>query len=140
MEIKITADKKLLDVLDKIAAAVATATGAVNNPYTRGMIEAAKEKEEREARQEAKSAPQTAAPAKVEETPAPSAEPAVEANSPTESEPVPSRDEIQRLAIVAIQGGHREEVKSLIEKFGGTRVKDVPEKNLAAFKAGLEAL
>lgn len=119
MEIKITADKKLLDALEKIAAALTTA---------------------QESRQEAAEAPQTAAPAKAEETTGPASKPATEANNPAESEPAPSRDEIQRLAIVAIQGGHREEVKALIEKFGGTRVKDVPENNLAAFKAGLEAL
>ena len=130
MEIKITADKKLLDALTGIAEAL------------KGFCQPV-------------SAPETAAPAKVVEMPAPVAEPAEPAPAPAEvepakeepkpepaqpAEPVPSRDEIQHLAITKIQGGQRDGVKSLLERLGAARVGEVPDDKLAEFERGLEAL
>lgn len=129
MEIKITADKKLLDALDKLAEAVK----AVVQPTT---------------------APQTAPQAKAEELTAQKTEPATEAPAAPESEapnpePVqpeqpkaeaPTRDEVRRVAVVKIQAGLGKAVKDLVAKYGAARVNDVPEDKLAEFKAELEVI
>lgn len=129
MEIKITADKKLLDALDKLAEAVK----AVVQPTT---------------------APQTAPQAKAEELTTHTTEPATEAPAAPESEaptpePVqpeppkaeaPTRDEVRRVAVAKIQAGLGKAVKDLVAKYGAARVNDVPEDKLAGFKAELEAL
>lgn len=121
MEIKITADKKVLDVLERIAAALTAAPSIQITPAT--LIEAP-----------AAVAPKTAA--------APP-EPAVE----TKSEPIseakpeaPSWEEVQSLAVARIQSGKRDAVKALIAKYGATRVSGVTDDKLASFKAELEAL
>ena len=121
MELKITADKKLLEVLDRLASAVTAVAG--------------------KASQAAPEAPQTAAVAQHDEVAAPEVkpeQPASEGAAP--AAPAPTREEIRALATIKIQAGHRDEVKALIGKCGGTRVSDVPEDRLAEFKAGLEAM
>lgn len=119
MEIKITADKKLLEALEKIAAALTTFTSA-GEPAV---------------------APVAPAPTKAEEIPAQNDKPAVEAPAAApDIKPVPTRDEVQQLAIVKIQGGKRDAVKALVEKYGAPRVGEVDEDKLASFKAELEAL
>lgn len=129
MEIKLTADKKLLDALDKLAEAVKAALQPT-------------------------AAPQTAPQAKPEELTAHTTEPATEAPAAPESEapatePVqpeppkaeaPTRDEVRRVAVVKIQAGLGKAVKDLVAKYGAARVNDVPEDKLAEFKAELEAL
>ena len=120
MEIKITADKKLLDAITSLADAL------------RGINSAA-------------GATVSAAPAKAEELTAHTTEPATEAPKPDsdaapDATPIPTRDEVQKLAIVKIQGGKRDDVKALIKKYHGTRVGDVPEEHLAAFMAEMEEL
>lgn len=129
MEIKLTADKKLLDALDKLAEAVKAALQPT-------------------------AAPQTAPQAKTEELTTHTTEPATEAPAAPESEapatePVqpetpkaeaPTRDEVRRVAVVKIQAGLGKAVKDLVAKYGAARVNDVPEDKLAEFKAELEAL
>ena len=173
MELKITADKKLLEALDKISAAI-TAAGLYGVAGFQAQIDAAREADERatierriglcaqsaddaaerladmaaaaklafdeSAAKPAQAATTTAPTAKVEEEPTPKAEPATAAPAPSESVPAPSRDEVQRLAIVKIQGGQRKGVQELVSKYGVARVGEVPEDKLAAFKAELEAL
>lgn len=126
MEIKITADKKILDILERIATALTAAPSILTTPATLTEAPAAE-------------APKAAA--------APP-EPAVE----TKSEPIsgakpeapkaeaPSREEVQNLAVARIQGGKRDAVKALIAKYGATRVSGVTDDKLASFKAELEAL
>lgn len=126
MEIKITADKKLLEAIDKLAEAIK----ATQLPQIDAM---------------------TALPVKAEEEPAQS-ETAISGENKAISEDVPleeskqetleapTREEVQRIAVAKIQAKLGKQVKALIEKHGGTRVSDVPEKNLAAFKADLEKL
>lgn len=122
MEIKITADKKLLEAIDKLAEAIK----GLQLPQIDAM---------------------TALPVVVEEEPAQDEKPlpgenkAVSEDAPEKpAEPIPTRDDVRRVAIVKIQGGHRDAVTALVKKYGGTRVQDVPEANLVAFKAELEAL
>lgn len=126
MEIKLTADKKLMEVLEQIAAAL---TGALTS-----------------AAQPAGS-PQTPAPAQAEKTAARETQPAAAAPAPADADQAPpfapetpSRDEVQRLAIVKIQGGKREAVKALVTRYGAAHVSEVAEDRLADFKAELEAL
>lgn len=127
MELKITADKKLLEALDKLAEAIKVAIepqmGIVPPPdVMKGEI-----------------ATVAAPTAEPKEEPAPKAAPAAEPPVAPESK-VPSRDEIQRLAIVKIQAGLGSSVKKLVEKYGAARVGEVPEDKLAEFKADLEVL
>ena len=126
MEIKLTADKKLMEVLEQIAAALTSALTSAAQPA---------------------GSPQTAAPAQAEKTAAHETQPATAAPAPADDAvappfplETPSRDEIQRLAIVKIQGGKRDAVKALVVKYGAARVGEVAEDRLAAFKAELEAL
>lgn len=113
MEIKITADKKVLDVLERIAAALTAAPNIQTTPAT--LIEA----------------PAAAAPKATTATSEPVAEAKPEA---------PSREEVQSLAVARIQGGKRDAVKALIVKYGAARVSGVTDDKLASFKAELEAL
>ena len=151
MELKITADKKLLEALEKIAAAINAAGLYGVNAGVRAQIDAAREAEEKatieakigavaEPAQDAAPAPETAPKAKPEELTTHATEPATEAPEAPTGEPAPSRDEVQRLAIVKIQGGQRKGVQDLVAKYGVARVGEVPEDKLAAFKAELEAL
>lgn len=122
MEIKITADKKVLDVLERIAAALTAAPSIQTTPVTLPEAPAA-------------AAPKatTAPPEPVAEAPKP--EPVAEARPEA-----PSREEVQSLAVARIQGGKRDAVKALIAKYGATRVSGVTDDKLASFKAELEAL
>lgn len=126
MEIKLTADKKLLDALDKLAEAVKAALQPT-------------------------AAPQAAPQAKPDELTTHTTEPATEAPEsespapePTRPEPpkteAPTRDEVRRVAVAKIQAGLGKAVKDLVAKYGAARVNDVPEDKLAEFKAELEAL
>lgn len=121
MELKITADKKLLEVLDRLASAMTAAAGKVP--------------------QAAPETPQTAAVAQHDEVAAPEVKPEQPASENTAPfDLAPTREEIRALATIKIQAGHRDAVKALIGRYGGTRVSDVPEDQLAEFKAGLEAI
>lgn len=128
MELKITADKKLLEALEKIAAGMAALTAA--SVHAAAAIETT---------QEPAAATVAAPTAEPKEEPTPKASPAAEPPVAPESK-VPSRDEIQRLAIVKIQAGLGSSVKKLVEKYGAARVGEVPEDKLAEFKADLEVL
>lgn len=121
MEVTFKADKKLLDAINALAEAV------------RGMAE------------HCKANPEPKAPDEGETKPCATAE--EEEALPFEAEkqdepkpPVPSRDEVNKLAIAKIQAKHRDEVKTLLEKYGAAKVSAVPEEHLAEFKAALEAL
>ena len=115
MEIKLTADKKLLDAINHLAEAIlACRTGAPES-----------EDRPEEPEPERKVVPMP------EPQPAPEHEP----------EPAPvTRDEVRSLATNRIQEGKRDELKALLKKFGAVRVSDVPEVKLAAFAAEMEAL
>lgn len=115
MEIKITADKKVLDVLERIAAALTAAPNIQTTPPEAPAAEAPKA---------------AAAPP----------EPISEAKSEAPKAEAPSREEVQSLAVARIQGGKRDAVKALIAKYGATRVSGVTDDKLASFKAELEAL
>lgn len=115
MEIKITADKKILDVLERIATALTAAPSILTTPPEAPAAEAPKA---------ATAPPWPISEAKPE---APQAE-------------LPSREEVQSLAVARIQGGKRDAVKALIAKYGATRVSGVTDDKLAGFKAELEAL
>lgn len=140
MEIKLTADKKLLEALDKIGAAIVAALSEYQTPEGRKKWDDVRRADEAAATAEKKAAldPMTALPVVDKEEPAPPWEPAEAPSEPAQN--VPSREDVQRVAVTKIQGGKGKKVKALIEKHGGTRVSDVPEENLAAFMAELEAL
>ncbi len=122
MEVTFKADKKLLDAINALAKAV------------RGMAEHCQANTEPKAPDEGEAKPCT--PAEEEEGVLP-----FEAEKQDEPKPpVPSRDEVNKLAIAKIQAKHRDEVKALLEKYGAAKVSAVPEEHLAEFKAALEAL
>ena len=122
MEVTFKADKKLLDAINALAEAV------------RGMAEHCQADAEPKTPDEGKAKPCT--PAEEEEEVLP-----FEAEKQDEPKPpVPSRDEVNKLAIAKIQAKHRDEVKALLEKYGAAKVSAVPEEHLAEFKTALEAL
>lgn len=117
MEIKLTADKKLLDAINHLAEAIlASRTGA---PVTEPKPEPEPER-------------------KIVPMPAPELDmPAPE----RKDEPMPvTRDEVRSLATARIQAGKRDELKALLAKYNAKRVSDVPEDMLAAFAAEMEVL
>lgn len=121
MEIKITADKKVLDVLERIAAALTAALTAAPSIQTTPVT--------------LPEAPAVEAPKTITAPPEPISE--------AKTEPIteaPSREEVQSLAVARIQSGKRDAVKALIAKYGATRVSGVTDDKLASFKAELEAL
>ena len=120
MEVTFKADKKLLDAINALAEAV------------RGMAEHCQANTEPKAPDEGEAKPCT--PTEDEEE----VLPFEEQESP--KAPVPSRSEVNKLAIAKIQAKHRGEVKALLEKYGAAKVSAVPEEHLAEFKAALEAL
>lgn len=140
MEIKLTADKKLLEVLDRLGTAIVAALSEYQTPEGRKKWDDARRADETATRAEKAAAldPLTALPVVAEEEPAQPEKPAEAPSEPAQN--VPSREDVQRVAVTKIQGGLGKKVKALIEKHGGTRVSDVPEENLAAFMAELEAL
>lgn len=128
MEIKLTADKKLMEALERLTAAITVALGGS------APVSAA-----------SSTVPATAEKASgVTTPPATSTTPSAQTTSDTEDtaprDDMPSREEIQRLAIIKVQGGKRDAVKALIAKYGASRVSEVPGDKLAGFKTELEAL
>ena len=116
MELKLTADKKLLDAIDRLIEAITTHGGLAAAP----VAAPATEPKEEPAQQEAPAQPDP---------------------EPVKDEPVVfTKDEVQRMAIEKIQAGKRDQVKALITKYGAERVGDVAEDKLAAFAAELEAI
>lgn len=116
MELKLTADKNLLDVLERIAQAL-NAHRAPEAAPVAVQIEEPKEE-----------------PAALEEPAQPEPEPAAEAPARY------NKSEVQSMAIKKIQAGNRDAVKALIKKYGAERVGDVADDKLAAFAEELEAL
>jgi len=117
MELKLTADKKLLDTMERLIE-------AINACRLPGSIASIVEPE-----------------SCVKEEPTPKEEPVQAEPEPAKEAPKAyTKDEVQRMAIKKIQAGKRDDVKALIEKYGAERVGDVAEDKLAAFAAELEAI
>lgn len=141
MEIKLTADKKLLDALSGIAAALEAALKRSEPVQTASMapVAASTLPPDKLAAPEAKpeEALSTPSQAMPESEPAPPEAPeAPEAPVPA----APTRDEVRQTAVVKIQAGLGPAVKALVTRYGAARVGDVPEERLAEFLAELEAL
>lgn len=130
MEVTFKADKKLLDAINALAEAVrGMAEHCQANTENVQVIDTATVKA-------LKAASELCTPAEEEEEVLP-----FEAEKQDEPKPpVPSRDEVNKLAIAKIQAKHRDEVKALLEKYGAAKVSAVPDEHLAEFKAALEAL
>lgn len=112
MEIKLTADKKLLDAINHLAEAILAGRTSAPVPETK---------------------PEPEPESKVVPMPAPEPEP--------EQRPATvTRDDVRSLATARIQGGKRDELKALLAKYNAKRVSDVPEDKLAAFAAEMEAM
>lgn len=112
MEIKLTADKKLLDAINHLAEAILASRTSAPAPETK---------------------PEPEPENKVVPMPAPEPEP--------EQKPATvTRDDVRSLATARIQGGKRDELKALLAKYSAKRVSDVPEDKLAAFAAEMEAM
>ena len=112
MEIKLTADKKLLDAINHLAEAILASRTSAPVPETK---------------------PEPEPENKVVPMPAPEPEP--------EQKPATvTRDDVRSLATARIQGGKRDELKALLAKYNAKRVSDVPEAKLAAFAAEMEAM
>ena len=115
MEIKLTADKKLLDAINHLAEAIlACRTGAP--------------------------APEPKPEPEPERKVVPMPEPDMTAPERKDEPVTVTRDEVRSMATNRIQEGKRDELKALLKKFGAMRVSDVPEVKLAAFAAEMEAL
>ena len=114
MEIKLTADKKLLDAINHLAEAILAGRTSAPVPETK---------------------PEPEPESKV--VPMPEPDPAPE----RKDEPAPvTRDDVRSLATARIQAGKRDELKALLAKYNAKRVSDVPEDKLAAFAAEMEVL
>lgn len=112
MEIKLTADKKLLDAINHLAEAILASRTSTPVPETK---------------------PEPEPENKVVPMPAPEPEP--------EQRPATvTRDDVRSLATARIQAGKRDELKALLAKYNAKRVSDVPEDKLAAFAAEMEVL
>ena len=112
MEIKLTADKKLLDAINHLAEAILASRTSAPVPETK---------------------PEPEPENTVVPMPAPEPEP--------EQKPATvTRDDVRSLATARIQGGKRDELKALLAKYNAKRVSDVPEDKLAAFAAEMEAM
>ena len=112
MEIKLTADKKLLDAINHLAEAILASRTSAPVPETK---------------------PEPEPENKVVPMPAPEPEP--------EQKPATvTRDDVRSLAIARIQASKRDELKALLAKYNAKRVSDVPEDRLAAFTAEMEML
>ena len=112
MEIKLTADKKLLDAINHLAEAILASRTSAPVPETK---------------------PEPEPENKVVPMPAPEPEP--------EQKPATvTRDDVRSLATARIQAGKRDELKALLAKYNAKRVSDVPEDKLAAFAAEMEAM
>lgn len=114
MEIKLTADKKLLDAINHLAEAILAGRTSAPAPAPETKPEPEPEN-------------------KVVPMPAPEPEP--------EQKPATvTRDDVRSLATACIQAGKRDELKALLAKYNAKRVSDVPEDKLAAFAAEMEVL
>lgn len=114
MEIKLTADKKLLDAINHLAEAILASRTSAPAPVPETKPEPEPEN-------------------KVVPMPAPEPEP--------EQKPATvTRDDVRSLATARIQAGKRDELKALLAKYNAKRVSDVPEDKLAAFAAEMEVL
>ena len=112
MEIKLTADKKLLDAINHLAEAILASRTSAPVPETK---------------------PEPEPENKVVPMPAPEPEP--------EQKPATvTRDDVRSLAAARLQAGKRDELKALLAKYNARRVSDVPEYKLAAFAAEMEVL
>ena len=112
MEIKLTADKKLLDAINHLAEAILAGRTSAPVPETK---------------------PEPEPESKVVPMPAPEPEP--------EQRPATvTRDDVRSLATARIQAGKRDELKALLAKYNAKRVSDVPEDKLAAFAAEMDVL
>ena len=112
MEIKLTADKKLLDAINHLAEAILASRTSTPAPETK---------------------PEPEPENKVVPMPAPEPEP--------EQRPATvTRDDVRSLATARIQAGKRDELKALLAKDNAKRVSEVPEDKLAAFAAEMEAM
>lgn len=123
MELKITADERTLEALEGLTKAL--------NAYMTGK-EALPDRTE----------PALKMPACEEEeyaTP-PGTEPAPQEEPPAPEEAPISAEDVKRQAIRMIQGGQRDAVKGLLEKYGVARVTDVTDEKLADFKKDLDSL
>ena len=112
MEIKLTADKKLLDAINHLAEAILAGRTSAPVPETK---------------------PEPEPENKVVPMPVP--EPEQEQKPATVT-----RDDVRSLATARIQAGKRDELKALLAKYNAKRVSDVPEDKLAAFAAEMEVL
>lgn len=112
MEIKLTADKKLLDAINHLAEAILAGRTSAPVPETK---------------------PEPEPESKVVPMPAPEPEPEQRLATVT-------RDDVRSLATARIQAGKRDELKALLAKYNAKRVSDVPEDKLAAFAAEMEVL
>lgn len=114
MEIKLTADKKLLDAINHLAEAILAGRTSAPAPVP-------------------ETKPEPEPESKVVPMPAPEPEP--------EQRPATvTRDDVRSLATARIQAGKRDELKALLAKYNAKRVSDVAEDKLAAFAAEMEAL
>lgn len=112
MEIKLTADKKLLDAINHLAEAILASRTSAPVPETK---------------------PEPEPENKVVPMPAPEPE-------PDQKPATVTRDDVRSLATARIQAGKRDELKALLAKYNAKRVSDVPEDKLAAFAAEMEAM
>ena len=112
MEIKLTADKKLLDAINHLAEAILASRTSAPVPETK---------------------PEPEPENKVVPMPAPEPE-------PDQKPATVTRDDVRSLATARIQGGKRDELKALLAKYNAKRVSDVPEDKRAAFAAEMEVL
>lgn len=112
MEIKLTADKKLLDAINHLAEAILASRTSAPVPETK---------------------PEPEPENKV--VPMPAQEP-----EPEQRPATVTRDDVRSLATARIQAGKRDELKALLAKYNAKRVSDVPEDKLAAFAAEMEVL
>lgn len=123
MELKITADRRFLEAIEKLAEAI--------HESLRGQ---------------ASKTPKVKMPAcEAEEYAAPviepeRTEPAAKEEPPAQEETPVSAEEVKRQAIQMIQGGLRDAVKALLEKYGVARVTDIADEKLAEFKKDLDGL
>lgn len=138
MEIKLTADKKLLDALSGIAAVLEAALKRSESAQTASVanLAASTLPPDKLAVSDEKPAEAPSTPSQAVPEPEPAPPEAPEAPVPT----APTRDEVRQTAVVKIQAGLGPAVKALVTRYGAARVGDVPEERLAEFLAELEAL
>lgn len=127
MELKITADERFLEALEGLTQVFQAYME--DRPPKMTAASAIAVMEEANERLQARSAE----PAEPDRN-----EPAAQEEPPEEA-PV-SAEEVKHQAIRMIQGGQRDAVKGLLERYGVARVGDITEDKLAAFKQDLDGL